>query len=188
MILLRHAQTVFNVVFGETRQDPGVRDPSITEAGLAQARATAEKLKAEPVRRIIASPYRRTLQTAEIIAGALNVEVTIEPLVRERAHFACDIGTARSELTRAWSDYSFDHLDEVWWSTAQEPVAVLHERCDRFRAAMAAEEEWRHVVVITHWGVIRALTGRRIQNCETVRFDPTAENNPPDDGGKVVTY
>ena len=188
MILMRHAQTVFNVVFGETRQDPGVRDPSLTEAGFRQARACAESLKSGPVRRVITSPYRRTLQTAEIIAGALDVEVAVEPLVRERAHFACDIGTPRSELARTWSDYNFGHLNEVWWSAAQEPVEVLHARCDRFRAAMAALEEWRNVVVITHWGVIRSLTGLRIQNCETVRFDPTVEKAPPDDRGKVVTY
>ena len=41
MYLARHGQTMFNVVFGETKQDPGIEDPPLTETGHAQARELA---------------------------------------------------------------------------------------------------------------------------------------------------
>ncbi|MDH3235510.1 MAG: histidine phosphatase family protein, partial [Alphaproteobacteria bacterium] len=33
MILIRHAQSEFNVVYGKTRQDPGIEDPKLTDTG-----------------------------------------------------------------------------------------------------------------------------------------------------------
>ncbi len=179
MILMRHAETVFNVVYGAHRRDPGVRDPALTEAGRAQALAAADALRRESVTRVITSPYRRALQTAEIIAGKLRVPVAVEPLIRERAVFACDIGTPKSELARTWSEYAFPHLEEIWWADAEESETLLHQRCREFCASMADITDWPHVAVITHWGVIRALTGRRVKNCETVRFDPTGPAGVP---------
>jgi hypothetical protein len=38
---------------------------------------------------------------------------------------------------------------------------------------MAVAPDWPHVAVITHWGVIRALTGLTVKNGEHLRFDPT---------------
>ena len=67
MILMRHGQTVFNVVYGKTRKDPGIRDPELTDDGRLQVARAAERLRDLTVRRVIASPYRRTLETAEIV-------------------------------------------------------------------------------------------------------------------------
>ncbi len=184
MILMRHAETVFNVVYGATRRDPGVHDPSLTEDGRAQARRAAAALGGRSIRRVITSPYRRALQTADIIARALGVPLAVEPLIRERAVFACDVGTPKSMLARDWSAYDFHHLDEVWWADIKEPERSLHERCRRFCAAVARMPDWPHIAVITHWGVIKALTGLRVKNCEGVRLDPTSPM--PDGGGGVV--
>lgn len=185
---MRHAETVFNVVFGAERRDPGVKDPALTEDGHAQASAAADTLRRESVKRIITSPYWRALQTAEIVAGTLGIPVSVEPLIRERAVFACDVGTPKSKLARAWSNYEFRHLDEVWWVETEESEPVFHQRCRNFCASMAEVTDWPHIAVITHWGVIRALTGQRVENCETVRFDPTGRVDIPADGGvEVVT-
>ena len=173
MILLRHGQTIFNAVFGLTRIDPGVVDPPLTPEGRRQIAAAAETLAQEPIRRAVASPYTRALETATIVAGRLGVPIAIDPLIGERGHFACDIGTRRSHLAERWPDHAFDHLPEEWWRT-QETEELFTERCGRFRAAVAALEDWPEVLVVTHWGVIRALTGRSIGNGEWVRFDPHA--------------
>lgn len=183
MILMRHAQTVFNVVYGAHRRDPGVRDPALTADGRAQALAAADGLRRESVARIVTSPYWRALQTAEIVAGALGVPVEVEPLIRERAAFSCDVGTPKSKLAESWSEISFHHLDEVWWFDAEEAEASLHERCRKFCDAMSASADWPQVAVITHWGVIKALTGLRVQNCETIRLDPTCVPEIPASGG-----
>jgi broad specificity phosphatase PhoE len=47
---------------------------------------------------------------------------------------------------------------------------------------MAGAPDWPHVLVVTHWGVIRSLTGRTVKNCETVRLDPTAPTADGRDG------
>lgn len=174
MLLIRHGETLFNVHFGASRIDPGIEDPGLTERGREQAAAAARALAEEDVRELVVSPYRRTLETAAIIAQTLNLPVTIDPLIRERMGFACDIGTVRSELAALWPDHAFDHLDEQWWHHEDEPEELLHARCEAFRARMALHEQWRHVGVVTHWGVIKALTGRIVPNGTVLRYDPIA--------------
>jgi len=44
VILIRHGQSHFNVVFNETRVDPGIVDPGLTEEGERQAAAAAQAL------------------------------------------------------------------------------------------------------------------------------------------------
>jgi broad specificity phosphatase PhoE len=39
---------------------------------------------------------------------------------------------------------------------------------------MAALADWRDVAVVTHWGFVRALTGRQAQNAEIIFHDPSA--------------
>jgi broad specificity phosphatase PhoE len=172
MILIRHGESAFNAAFNRTRIDPGIRDAPLTERGRRQAEAAAEGLRALGLRRLVASPYTRTLETAAIIAERLDLPVTIEPLVRERAFFICDIGSRRSELERVWPGLSFDAIDEHWWPAAEESEHDLRARCLRFRDSMALADDWPHVGVITHWGFIRALAGLEVRNCQAIRFDP----------------
>lgn len=173
MILLRHGETVFNRIFGATRIDPGIRDPRLTDLGREQAGSVADSLRKEGISRLISSPYTRALETAEIIGGILNIPITVNPLVRERCAFSCDVGTARSKLAAIWQSVNFDHIDEIWWHEEEEIEKNFLERCDQFKFRMSQTADWGSVGVVTHWGVIRAYTGRRITNCEMIRFDPT---------------
>lgn len=178
MILLRHAQSEFNVVFARTRRDPGIEDPVLTEEGRRQAREAATRLAEEiergrPIRRIVASPYRRALMTAEILAEALPCPIRVEPLVRERYAFTCDVGSPRSALEADWPHLDFGALPERWWPEAEEGESGVLERSRRFRSVMAAEPDWPEVLVVSHWGFIRALTGEAIGNADHRRFDPT---------------
>jgi glucosyl-3-phosphoglycerate phosphatase len=171
MILIRHGQSEWNAVFNRTRVDPGIPDPPLTEVGREQARLAAAMLESRELSRLLVSPYRRTLQTAEIIAKELSLPILVEPLVRERAAYSCDVGTARSHLANGWPHLRFDHLEEVWWP-AEETEGELAHRCNRFRRLMKDTEDWRHVAVISHWGFIRGLTGQEARNGEAVPFDP----------------
>ena len=102
MILLRHGQSEFNLHFTATRRDPGIIDPRLTELGHLQAEAAATRLAGERITRIITSPYTRALQTAAPLARAFGATVLVNPIVRERYAFACDVGTPRTELELAW--------------------------------------------------------------------------------------
>lgn len=172
MILVRHGQSEFNVVYSATRVDPGIPDPKLTEQGRRQARDVAAELAPHRLRRILVSPYTRALETAEIIASALDLELRVEPLVREHCRFHCDIGSHSSDLARRWPAIDFSHLPERWWPDLDESEGDLAERSRYFRQTMALDCDWQATAVVTHWGFIRALTGQRVPNAHLLRFDP----------------
>lgn len=174
MILLRHGQSEFNLHFSATRRDPGIIDPRLTELGHAQATEAAQALAHEPITRIITSPYTRALQTAAPLARALRVPVTVNPMVRERYAFTCDIGSPRTELERDWPELDFAGLDEVWWPPIEEPAASVQARAALFRAELAALPDWSQTVVVSHWGFILCLTGQSVMNGTWLRCDPHA--------------
>lgn len=172
MILVRHGQSAWNAVFNRTRIDPGMPDPPLTTEGRNQAIEAARSLARLEIERILVSPYIRTLETAEIIAGYLRVPMTIEPLVRERAAYSCDIGTPRSTLANRWPGLSFAHIDEIWWPPGLETESDLQHRCGHFLSSMTAAPGWRRVAIVSHWGFIRGLTGVEARNGQVIRFDP----------------
>ncbi len=176
MILLRHGQSEFNLHFTKNRRDPGIIDPKLTDFGHQQAVQAAEVLSRDNVARIIVSPYTRALQTASYLVQRLRVPLLINPLVRERYAFACDIGTARTELVQAWSEWDFSTLEEVWWPSVTEPAAAVESRAALFKAEMIALDDWADTVVVTHWGFIMSMTGQSIQNGQWLRVDPS---DPP---------
>jgi broad specificity phosphatase PhoE len=178
MILLRHGQSEFNLHFGATRQDPGIIDPRLTELGHTQAADAAQQLLGQGIRRIIVSPYSRTLQTARPVAAALGLPITIDPIVRERYAFACDIGTPRPELERDWPEHDFGLIEETWWPLEEEPETSIVDRAARFRATLAGRHDWASTLVVSHWGFILSLTGQSVANGQWLRCDPAAP--PPD--------
>ncbi len=174
MILLRHGQSEFNLHFTATKKDPGIIDAQLTPLGHAQAEEAALALAGTKARRVLVSPYTRALQTAAPVARALRVPVIVNPMVRERCAFACDIGTPRTELMLAWPEIDFSHIDEIWWPALAEPAAAVLDRAARFRAEMATLPDWADTLVVSHWGFIMALTAQSVPNGTWMRFDPTA--------------
>lgn len=170
MILTRHAESEWNRHYGRTRIDPGIPDPPLTERGIAQAEALGSALAGEGLRRIVSSPYRRALETATILGRAVGLPITVEPLVRERCAFSCDIGTPAAQLAALWPELSFDHLEDRWWGTPIEPEASLLARCATFRAESASLADRRHVLVVSHWGFIRGMTGEELANGAHLRL------------------
>jgi broad specificity phosphatase PhoE len=173
MILLRHGQSEFNLLFGASRRDPGIIDPRLTPLGHEQAEAAARQLTGQGIERIIVSPYTRTLQTAGPVARALGLPILVDPIVRERCAFACDIGSPRPALERDWPDYDFALIEETWWPMEEEPEASIIARAARFRTTLAERHDWANTLVVSHWGFILSLTGQSVANGQWLRCDPT---------------
>jgi broad specificity phosphatase PhoE len=110
MLLVRHAQSEWNLHFGRSRVDPGIPDPALTVEGVRQAEAICDELRRHEVVRLICSPYRRALQTASIVARALGLPIAIDPIVRERCAFSCDQGSPPADLARDWP-----WISRIWW-------------------------------------------------------------------------
>lgn len=178
MILLRHGQSEFNLLFTATRKDPGIPDPKLTDLGHAQAAAAAAALAGQPISRIIASPYTRAVETALPIARARGLPIQVIPTVRERYAFSCDIGSPRSALAGRFPEVDFAHLEERWWPETEEPDHQVEARARGFRAEIAALPAWEETLVVSHWGFILAMTGERVMNGDWLRCDPTAPHPP----------
>lgn len=172
MIVLRHCQSEFNRLFTETRKDPGIPDPPLSTTGKQQAEALIPQLVGQKIRRIIVSPYRRALQTAMPIARALGVTPLINPLIRERAAFSCDIGSPRARLAVQWPELDFSALDETWWVSGLEASEVVNERAALFLEEMIAGDNWQETLVVSHWAFLLALTHTSLENGTWMRIDP----------------
>jgi len=70
LYLIRHAQSQ-----GNTGEDLTTGDPDLTEVGYEQAKRLGERMKAQKLDAIYASPMRRTQETAFAIADHLGLDV-----------------------------------------------------------------------------------------------------------------
>ena len=172
MYLLRHGQSYFNLYFNHSRVDPGIEDPELTELGLEQAANAAARLANTSLTRIIISPYTRALQTAQPMLKFHRVPVEVMHGVRERAAFACDVGSHPSVLAARFPHHEFDHLPGRWWSDLVETEAATTRRADDFRALMAARHDAQSTLLVSHWAFILALTGKSLENGEILEYDP----------------
>jgi broad specificity phosphatase PhoE len=173
MYLLRHGQSFFNLHFGATRVDPGIEDPELTPLGTEQAAAAAKDLADAALTRILISPYTRALQTAEPILAIHKVPVLVMHEIRERAAFACDVGSPPDVLAKRFPHHDFAHLPPCWWHEGVEPLEQTIARADAFRALMAARADHATTLMVGHWAFILALTGIPIGNGEILEYDPT---------------
>jgi glucosyl-3-phosphoglycerate phosphatase len=172
MFLIRHGQSEFNVAFAQTRTDPGIVDPGLTDLGRTQAIAAASQLSERGLVRLIVSPYTRALQTASIIAEVLELPIEVQPVLGEHAFFTCDIGSPRSELQKRWPHLALDHVPEIWWPDTDVDEDGVTLRAAEFRAIAKGFEDHSRIGVVSHWGFIRAMTGHEVANCAIVEFNP----------------
>ncbi len=100
---LRHGETTWNAV-GRTQ---GQLDAPLSDRGRAQAEAAALILKAEPIRRIIASPLSRAADTAQAVARQTGAPVTYDDALME-FHAGDWQGQPRGELIH---DYFAGRID-----------------------------------------------------------------------------
>jgi broad specificity phosphatase PhoE len=82
VLLLRHGESVGNAHSGAETLSEDVGD-RLTENGLAQARAAGEGLRELGPTRLLASPMRRAMETADALAAATGLEPSPLPYVQE---------------------------------------------------------------------------------------------------------
>ena len=83
IVLVRHGQSAPYV---EGRPFPlvdGQGDPPLSPLGEWQAEQVGERLETEPISAVYATSLQRTRQTATPLAAALDLEIGIEPDLRE---------------------------------------------------------------------------------------------------------
>ncbi|MGL5515099.1 MAG: histidine phosphatase family protein, partial [Sporomusa sp.] len=79
LIIVRHGQTLWNL----EKKYQGHSDIALSDEGLVQAAAVAERLAAEKIDTVYASDLSRAFKTAEGIAAKHELTVNIVPELRE---------------------------------------------------------------------------------------------------------
>ena len=129
-LITRHGQVDRSAKFFEGNHLYTVGEFPLSELGREQARLLGERLKAEGFKgKILASPYLRTMETANIIAGILGLKVIPFALLHETTYELDFVGKTIDELREI-----FDNVDEnatleyPWWPNFTETVEQVDER------------------------------------------------------------
>jgi probable phosphoglycerate mutase len=151
LLLVRHGETPLNAA--RVMQPP---ETPLSPRGQSQARAVAERLRAEAPAALWSSDLPRAWQTADAISRACGLPVRPQPLLHER-----NFGALRG---RPYDSLGFDPLAMQEAPPDGESVADFESRIDQaFDAALTAV--WATggtLVLVTHGLVIHSLLARRV--------------------------
>ncbi len=163
ILLARHGETDWN----RDLRVQGHSDTPLNELGREQARALAEALAGEPIQAIYASDLSRARETAEIVAASRELEVQLEPALRER-NFGSWEGLTREEIDGRFGDSS-THDGETNDEVRERVLAAVHR--------IVARHPGEEVLVVSHGGALNSLwhhaSGARLErwaNCAVYRL------------------
>jgi probable phosphoglycerate mutase len=150
IFLARHGEAEYETAL--VTDDGG----SLTARGREQARGLAERLRGERVARVWTSPLSRAVQTAEVVAAALGVDVVVREGLREYAVGSLagtdgDESAAIGPVFRAWVDG-----DETATIPGGESVAGIVARVHAVLGEVADAHPGEAVLVVSHGGSILA--------------------------------
>ncbi|MFH1169141.1 MAG: histidine phosphatase family protein [Chloroflexota bacterium] len=154
VILARHGETEWN----RLRRFQGRSDPPLNELGKRQAECLADRLKAEDIRAVYASPLLRSLETAHAIARGHRLEVAVEPDLSE-LNLGDLEGTPIDDLR-----LSYDELlvlngkgEELPKVPGGESLPELQERAWRAVQRLSGGHEGGAIVVVSHYFTILTI-------------------------------
>ena len=177
MFLVRHGESEFNQTFRKTKRDPGIVDPPLTPLGIQQIKQTADFLRHKDIDVCVSSPYQRALQTSALLFDLTSQNLTVNFLAGEQFGFSCDIGSPRSELEKKWPLIDFENLTEVWWPSEPESENAVARRGALFlKGTTNRFLNTDRLVVVSHWGFIKSLTGLSVENGSVVEFHQDISN------------
>jgi ribonuclease H / adenosylcobalamin/alpha-ribazole phosphatase len=155
-VLLRHGETAHTVA--KLFSGAGGQDPELSAEGLRQAAAVADRLGAAGgVDAVVSSPMRRTRQTADAVAAALNLEVREVEGFRECAFGEWE-GLAFAEVRERWPQELGKWLgDASVRPPGGESFDDVRQRVRVARDKLLARYPAKTVLVVTHVTPIKLL-------------------------------
>jgi probable phosphoglycerate mutase len=151
LIIVRHGETEWNI--RGIRQ--GHLDSVLTEKGVGQAKALAQRLARENFTALYCSDLGRAVQTAKEIAALTGHEIETDPRLRER-HLGIFQGLSGEEIkAKHPEEYKLHRtLGPNYVIPGGESVRQQVERNVSFLNELAARHQGEQVVVVTHGGVV----------------------------------
>ena len=151
VIIVRHGQTEWNIA--GVRQ--GHLDSALTEKGVAQASALAQRLARERFTALYSSDLGRAVQTAMAIADVTGHEIVTDPRLRER-HLGIFQGLTAEEIMAKYPQErtQFRTLGPDYVIPGGESMRQQVERNVAYLNALAAKHRGEQIVVVPHGGVV----------------------------------
>ncbi|MEZ5652040.1 MAG: histidine phosphatase family protein [Burkholderiaceae bacterium] len=155
IVLIRHGETPLNAA--RVFQQP---DTPLSDRGLAQAAAAAQRLHQLGIDAIVSSDMMRARQTAQALADRLSLPVVTTELLAER-----NFGDLRG---RPRSSIDFDADAEDYEPPNGESNPVFYERVARAFEWVLAHEvpEGARLAVFTHGLVLRRIVAAHLALAE----------------------
>jgi broad specificity phosphatase PhoE len=153
LLLVRHALPLRSGPASEGRGQGA--DPDLSDEGREQVARLPEALARFPITRVISSPQRRAVQTAEPVAAARGLEIEIDDRFAEydrELPFYIPIEEIRAENPQEWARMAQGHLP----SAVDEDAFRARVQAAVDNVAGTAEHE-DTVVVFSHGGVINVV-------------------------------
>jgi broad specificity phosphatase PhoE len=148
VLLVRHALPL------RTEHGEG-SDPDLSDEGLAQVLRLPEALARFPISRVVSSPQRRAVQTAEPVAAARELTVEIDDRFAEYDRDLpayIPVEQIRSEMPQEWERLAQGHLPSV----VDEDAFLARVRAAVDDVVATADPD-DTVAVFSHGGVINVL-------------------------------
>jgi alpha-ribazole phosphatase/probable phosphoglycerate mutase len=156
--LVRHASAA-----GTDGRCCGRLDVPLSPEGIVQARETAARLAQEKIAAVYSSGLRRALETGQMLADALQLDVTVLETLAE-IDFGDFEGMTFEEIQRRYPE-AFER-----WMTQPtntrfpngESFADMRDRVSRAVDPLLRRHRNESIAIVSHSGVIRFVIGRAL--------------------------
>jgi probable phosphoglycerate mutase len=151
LIIVRHGETEWNIA--GIRQ--GHLDSRLTDKGVAQAKALAERLARERFTALYSSDLGRAVQTAMAVADVTGHEIVTDMRLRER-HLGIFQGLTAGEIMEKYPEErrQFRTLGPDYVIPGGESMRQQVERNVAYLNDLAGKHRGEQIVVVTHGGVV----------------------------------
>ena len=189
LYLVRHGENLANLTKEFSHR---LIDYSLTAKGVQQSQQTATFFEDKNIHEIYASPLKRAVETAEIIAAPLELEVTVLENFRE-----INIGALESQPVSAENWARYNRIIDDWFAGKVaakfpngEDYVTLWRRMHDGVKQVVANKNGRNIIIVGHGGIFTitlkdlcpAVDLAQIQqgenhNCSITEILVTAQND-----------
>ncbi len=151
---VRHGETEWNLV---ERQQGHLNSP-LTANGIRQVHLLADGLAKKNIDTLFSSDLGRAMQTAEVIAKRLSLEIHPDPRLRER-HLGILQSLTRREFEEQYPEEAarFKSNDPEYVLPGGESSRQLFNRCIESAEDLARQNAGRNILIVGHGGVLKSF-------------------------------
>jgi 2,3-bisphosphoglycerate-dependent phosphoglycerate mutase len=151
---VRHSETEWNLM----GRQQGHLDSPLTALGIRQAQLLAGGLAKKSIDILFSSDLGRALQTAEIIAGRLSLDIHTDARLRE-SHLGIMQGLTREEFEERYPEEAsrFNAREPEYVLPGGESIGQLFRRHIDCAEEIVRDNAGKNILIVGHGGVLRSF-------------------------------